>query len=65
MRLTARQVQRLCGVDERVCLVVLEALVDSQFLQRGTDGTYARADGGLRMRMAQAALHTPRTAKAS
>ena len=65
MRLTARQVQRLCGVDERVCLVVLEALVDSQFLRRGADGIYARVDESPRVRMARAALHTTRSAKAS
>jgi hypothetical protein len=65
MRLTARQVQRLCGVDERVCHIVLEALVDTQFLRRGADGTYARVDEGPRARMAKVTMHMSRSAKAS
>jgi hypothetical protein len=47
MRLTVPQVQRLCGVDRTACEVVLEALVEAQFLCMRPDGTYARStDGG-------------------
>jgi len=42
MRLTAAQVQRLCGVDRDVCDAVLRALVDGRFLTRHADGAYSR-----------------------
>jgi hypothetical protein len=47
LHLTAQQVQRLCGLEPAVCLTVLDALVESKFLQC-VDGcyslpTYARA----------------------
>jgi hypothetical protein len=42
MRLTAPQVQRLCGIDPLVCEAVLRALVDSRFLARHEDGIYTR-----------------------
>jgi hypothetical protein len=46
LRLTARQVQRLCGIDEVTCLAVLDALIDTKFLRLNADGTYVRpADG--------------------
>jgi hypothetical protein len=48
MRLTARQVQRLCGVEVTMCTGVLDALVARKFLWLYPDGTYARsADGTL------------------
>ena len=46
MRLTAAQVQRLSGVDISTCAVVLEDLVRARFLDRGSDGSYARASDG-------------------
>jgi hypothetical protein len=46
LRLTARQVQRLCGVDETLCREVLDTLVDVKFLRLNPDGTYARATDG-------------------
>ena len=46
LRLSVRQVQRLCGVDETVCQAVLDALVDVQFLRVNRDGTYARVTDG-------------------
>jgi hypothetical protein len=47
LRLTAVQVQRLCGVNETMCQGVLDALVDVKFLRVNQDGTYARfSDGG-------------------
>jgi hypothetical protein len=42
MRLTAEQVQRLCGVDASVCQLVMDSLVAMKFLCVHPDGTYAR-----------------------
>lgn len=36
------QVQRLCGVDGPLCQSVLEALVETGFLFRRSDGAYGR-----------------------
>jgi hypothetical protein len=48
LRLTAGQVQRLCGVDYTICQDVLDTLVDMGFLRKNPDGTYARlSDGGM------------------
>ena len=44
LRLTAPQLQRLCGVDSSTCGAILAALVDAQFLKLGQDGRYSRAD---------------------
>lgn len=46
LRLTREQVQRLCGVEERVCQVVLDALVDAKFLCLKSDGVYGRLTDG-------------------
>jgi hypothetical protein len=46
LRLTARQVERLCGVERTVCKAVLDALVDARFLRLGPDGAYARVSDG-------------------
>lgn len=42
LTLRPEQVQRLCGVDSAQCESVLEALVDSGFLAKRADGSYAR-----------------------
>jgi hypothetical protein len=42
LRLTPGQVQRLCGIEPRVCQAVLDALVDAKFLATRPDGHYAR-----------------------
>jgi hypothetical protein len=47
LRLTLQQAQRLCGVEPVMCKVVLDALVDVNFLCLKADGTYARATEGL------------------
>jgi hypothetical protein len=47
MRLTNRQVQRLCGIDAAVCKDVLETMVETNFLSIKPDGTYVRATQGL------------------
>src|SRR4029453_17069870 len=46
LRLTSEQVQRLCGVERRVCQMVLDALVDAKFLCRKPDRAYARLTDG-------------------
>jgi len=48
LRLTAEQVQRLCGIERIVCQSVLDALVDANFLCAKSDGTYARSTDGER-----------------
>ena len=51
LRLTPSQVQRLCGVEEGMCQVVLDALVEAKFLGLKPDGCYARlSDGDVRVR---------------
>jgi hypothetical protein len=42
MRLTAPQVERLCGIEATVCQAVLDALVDAEFLCVKANRTYAR-----------------------
>ena len=42
LRLTARQLARLCGIEQAVCKEVLEVLVDEKFLRRGAARAYAR-----------------------
>ena len=68
MRLTAQQVQRLCGIERAVCQSVLDALVDAKFLCRKSDGAYARLAGGEIARRRPAKADVPvdrRSAKAS
>jgi len=38
MRLTLKQVQRLCGVDGLTCQIVLDSLVEVKFLCLKSDG---------------------------
>jgi hypothetical protein len=42
LRLTAVQIQGLCGVDAHLCDAVLCALVDVGFLAQDGDGMYVR-----------------------
>jgi hypothetical protein len=42
LSLRPEQVQRLCGVDSAACQSVLEALVESGFLSKRSDGAYGR-----------------------
>ena len=49
MRLTPEQVERLSGVVNSVCRLVLDDLVRAGFLSVRADGTYARATGLDRM----------------
>lgn len=57
LTLKPEQVQRLCGVDRTLCENVLEALVESGFLARRADGTYARQNPDIsRARQAKAGI---------
>jgi len=46
LRLKAEQLQRLCGTEQTVCQLVLDSLVDEQFLCVRSDGHYARLTDG-------------------
>jgi hypothetical protein len=62
------QVQRLCGVDQTACQLVLDALVGAGFLTARSDGSYARhsGDDASRLRPAKASLvQTPAGIQAS
>jgi len=48
LRLTATQVQRLCGLDGATCALVLDALIAENFLRRDPDGHYSRRDASNR-----------------
>jgi hypothetical protein len=43
LTLKSEQVQRLCGIDDTSCTMVLDALVDAGFLTRRADGSYLRS----------------------
>ena len=46
MKLRIEQVQRLCGVEQTMCKLVLDALVKASFLCLKPDGTYMRLTEG-------------------
>jgi hypothetical protein len=46
LHVTVKQARRLWGLDEHVCLQLLECLVDTGFLSRRGDGVYARLTEG-------------------
>jgi hypothetical protein len=46
LQLRAKQVQRLCGLESTTCQVVLETLIDVNFLYVKADGHYARVTEG-------------------
>ena len=47
LRLKATQVQRLCGIEQAICQLVLDSLVESHFLCLKPDGAYARVTDGV------------------
>lgn len=53
--LTREQVQRLCGIERTICQMVLDLLLDEEFLRVRSDGHYARSTTG----------HHPQPAKAT
>jgi hypothetical protein len=46
LRLMREQVQRLCGVEQAICQIVLDELVNAKFLCRKPHGVYARLTDG-------------------
>jgi hypothetical protein len=46
MKLRIEQVQRLCGIEQTMCKLVLDALVKTSFLCLKSDGTYVRLTEG-------------------
>lgn len=58
MKLRIEQVQRLCGIEQTMCEVVLDALVKADFLCLKSDGTYVLLTEGSSVlpRPAKAAL---------
>jgi hypothetical protein len=46
LQLTPTQAQRLCGIEGRLCKIVLNALVDTNFLCLKPNGAYARVSDG-------------------
>jgi hypothetical protein len=46
MKLRSEQVQRLCGIEQTMCKLVLDALVRANFLFLKSDGTYVRLTEG-------------------
>jgi DNA-binding IclR family transcriptional regulator len=46
-RLTLTEAARLSGLDQTVCEVVLGALEEARFLERGNDGRYQRRNSDL------------------
>jgi hypothetical protein len=46
LRLRYEQVQRLCGVERTMCQMVLDSLVDEEFLCVKSDGHYRRLSEG-------------------
>jgi hypothetical protein len=60
LTLKSEQVQRLCGIDDTACKMVLDALVDTGFLTRRDDGSYLRSRGidSIRARPAEASLQS-------
>jgi len=62
MKLRIEQVHRLCGIEQTMCELVLDALVKAGFLRRNSDGTYVRlTEGGASLpRPAKAPLNRTR-----
>ncbi len=44
LSLTAKQAQRLYGLEADVCLILFEALEDARFLRRRPNGTFVRCE---------------------
>lgn len=57
LKLTGTQMQRLCGIDESMCRLILDTLVKTNFLCLKPDGTY--------MRLTEGGISLPRPMKAA
>jgi hypothetical protein len=56
LRLRPEQVQRLCGIEHRLCRAVLDSLVEAKFLSVSPDGHYGRRTTGRHPLPAKAGL---------
>jgi hypothetical protein len=65
LRLTAAQMQRLCGLDGAMCQRVLHALVGAKFLCLNPDGHYMRLTTGHHPRPASVQRRAEQLIKAS
>ncbi|MBI3048444.1 MAG: hypothetical protein HYY76_09025 [Acidobacteria bacterium] len=69
LQLTARQAQRLWGLDEATCAQLLAFLAESKFLTCTVDGKYVRlTEGALRrppLRMAKTSVDATTSLRAS
>jgi hypothetical protein len=65
LRLNPEQAQRLCHIDRKICQMMLDALVNEQFLFVQLDGCYARLTTGHHPHPAKADLKACKHAKAS
>ena len=63
LRLKAKQVERLCGIEETMCQLVLDSLVAEKFLCAKSDGRYARATDGYHPHPVKADIRTDERAK--
>jgi hypothetical protein len=61
LKLRIEQVQRLCGIEQTMCKLILDALVKTSFLCLKSDGTYVRLTEGSspRPRPVKALTSTP------
>ena len=57
LQLKSEQVQRLCGIERTMCQMVLDSLVDEQFLCVKAGGQYARRTEGHHPYAAKADSH--------
>ena len=62
LALTAGQVERLCGIEQAMCRLVLDTLIAGGFLCVKPDGRYARlTEGQIRQRLVDPAKANPST----
>src|ERR1700688_1896675 len=63
LRLQAKQVQRLCGIEPTMCQQVLDSLVAERFLYAKPDGHYARLTDGHHPHLVKAELRNDTRSK--
>ncbi|HXI32049.1 MAG TPA: hypothetical protein VNG89_26605 [Vicinamibacterales bacterium] len=63
LHLTIDQVQRLCGIERRLCATVLDGLVEERFLCVKPNGAYARAWEGYQTRAVKATQRAAMTGR--
>jgi hypothetical protein len=63
LRLKSEEVQRLCGVERTISQMMLDVLVDEEFLSVTFDGHYSRITTGHHVHPVKADLRANRHAK--